>query len=112
MGWILKPLWIVLLIVTFLYELVVSAVRVFVEVMTPGLGATPRFVAMPLDAKTDLGITMTGNLITLTPGTLTVDVSPDKGHLMVHAMYSEDGAEAVIEGMKGSLEKAVVRALE
>ncbi|MEO0821419.1 MAG: Na+/H+ antiporter subunit E [Pseudomonadota bacterium] len=107
---LLKPFNIVWLVIYFLYELVVSASRVFLEVMTPGLSATPRFIAMPLDADTDLSITLTGNLITLTPGTLTVDVSEDRRHLLIHAMYTDEGVDAVNAALKGGIEKVVLRA--
>lgn len=107
---LLKPVHILWLVVYFLYELVASAWRVFAEVMTPGLDITPRFHALPLDAKTDLQITMTANMITLTPGTLTVDVSPDRRYLLIHSMYTENGTGAVNDGIKAGLEKVVMRA--
>ncbi|MEL6264741.1 MAG: Na+/H+ antiporter subunit E [Pseudomonadota bacterium] len=109
---LLRPAYIAWMVVYFIYELVMSASRVFIEVMTPGLSAEPRLVAMPLDAKTDLGITLTGNLITLTPGTLTVDVSDDRSCLLIHAMYGEEGTEAVNASMKSGLEVVVMRAVE
>lgn len=110
MNLILKPIHIVWLVIYFLYELFMSAGRVFIDTMTPGLQSQPMMVAMPLDAKSDLAITLTANLITLTPGTLTVDVAPDRSCLLIHAMYAEDGAEAVNESMKRGLEKVVMRA--
>ncbi|MEM9781156.1 MAG: Na+/H+ antiporter subunit E [Pseudomonadota bacterium] len=110
MNMILKPINIVWLVFYFLYELVMSAGRVFIDTITPGLSAQPLMVAMPLDAKSDLAITLTANLITLTPGTLTVDVSDDRRYLLIHAMYGEDGVEAVNESMKSGLEKVVIRA--
>lgn len=107
---ILKPFNIAFLVLYFIKELFESAIRVFVEVVTPGLSATPRFIAMPLDADTDLSITLTGNLITLTPGTLTVDVSDDRKYLLIHAMYAEEGADAVNASIKNGLERWVIRA--
>lgn len=107
---LLKPFNIVFLILYFIKELIESAVRVFIDVMTPGVPGSPRFVAMPLDAKTDLSITLTANLITLTPGTLSVDVSDDRRYLLVHAMYGEEGTDAVNASMKNGLERMVLRA--
>ncbi|MEL6482951.1 MAG: Na+/H+ antiporter subunit E [Pseudomonadota bacterium] len=112
MRLLLKPLHIVWLVIYFLYELFNSAWRVLIEVMTPGLNISPKFHALPLDAQTDLQITMTGNMITLTPGTLTVDVSPDRQYLLIHSMYSEEGTEAVNAGIKAGLEKVVMRATQ
>lgn len=50
----------------------------------------PGVVAIPLDTKTDVGIMILGNLITLTPGTLTLDVSDDKKVMYVHTLELED----------------------
>ncbi|MEM7499378.1 MAG: Na+/H+ antiporter subunit E [Pseudomonadota bacterium] len=112
MRLIMKPVHIVWLVIYFLWELFNSAWRVFAEVMTPGLNVSPQFHAMPLDALTDLQITMTANMITLTPGTLTVDVSPDRKQLLIHSMYTDDGTEAVNASIKAGLEKVVMRATQ
>ncbi|MEL6773251.1 MAG: Na+/H+ antiporter subunit E [Pseudomonadota bacterium] len=112
MKLLIRPFLILWLTVVFLTELLKSAWKVFIEVMTPGLSATPRMVAMPLDAKTDGGITTTANMITLTPGTLTVDVSDDRQYLLIHAMWGAEGTEAVNADMKHNLERVVMRALE
>jgi multicomponent Na+:H+ antiporter subunit E len=47
-------------------------------------------VAIPLEAESDLSISLLANLITLTPGSLTLDVSEDRKVLYVHTMYAED----------------------
>jgi multicomponent Na+:H+ antiporter subunit F len=56
----------------------------------------PGVIGVPLDAKTDVEITLLANLISLTPGTLSLDVSAT-GTLYVHAMYvhDRDGARAL-----------------
>ncbi|MEM6679989.1 MAG: Na+/H+ antiporter subunit E [Pseudomonadota bacterium] len=110
MNILLKPVHIVWLVIYFMYELLRSAWRVFYTVMTPGLDISPAFHALPLDAQSDMAITLTGNLITLTPGTLTVDVTPDRKFLLIHSMYTDDGPEAVNADIKAGLEKVVMRA--
>ncbi|PNX47524.1 MAG: cation:proton antiporter, partial [Thermoplasmata archaeon M11B2D] len=44
----------------------------------------PGIVKIHPDLKTDLGITMLANSITLTPGTLTVDIDEETNDLYVH----------------------------
>ena len=68
-----------------------SAVRVARDVLSPRLRVRPGVVAVPLDARTDLEITLFANLVSLTPGTLSLDVSPDRRTLYVHAMDLPDG---------------------
>ena len=64
--------------------------RVVLEILTPAHNMRPGIVAVPLDARTDLEITAFANLITLTPGTLSLEVSSDRSVLFVHAMYIYD----------------------
>ena len=54
------------------------AYRVITGKINPGI------VKISPDLKTDLGITMLANSITLTPGTLTVDIDEDKNDLYIH----------------------------
>lgn len=72
----------------FFYELILSAFRVAVLVIRPNLNAhlKPGIVAFPLKVETDIEIALLANLITLTPGTLSVDVSDDRKSLYVHAI--------------------------
>lgn len=91
----------------FLYELVKANLQVAYEVITPKLNMTPGIVAVPLDITSDFQITMLANLITLTPGTLSLDVSEDKKVLYVHSMYIKD-KEEFIRGIKNGFEKRII----
>lgn len=91
----------------FVYELIKANMQVAYEVITPKLNMTPGIVAVPLDVKTDFGITMLANLITLTPGTLSLDVSEDRDVLYVHSMYIKDKQE-FIDGIKNGFEKRII----
>lgn len=98
------------LLAYFLVDLVKSSLVVAWDVLTPTLHARPAFIEMPLDATSDVEIMFTANLISLTPGTLSIDVSPDRRTLLVHAMYADD-PEAVIAGLKAGMERQVLEAL-
>lgn len=76
--------------VLFLWEVLKSNLRVAWDVITPSRFRRPGIVAVPLDAKSDLEIAVLANLITLTPGSLCVDVSEDRRTLYVHAMFVEE----------------------
>jgi multicomponent Na+:H+ antiporter subunit E len=91
----------------FLKELVVSSLRVVVLVLSPTMKMRPAVVAIPLEVSSDAAITLLGNLITLTPGTLTLDVSSDHSTMYVHAMNVEDVA-AFREGIKNGFERRVL----
>lgn len=99
------------LVVMFHYELVVSSIEVLWDIVTPRHRARPAIIDMPLDAKTDAGILLVTNLISLTPGTLSIDVSEDRKTLKVHAMFADD-PDAVCHALKSGMEKWVIDAVE
>lgn len=100
------------LLLVFLRELVLSAVQVAGYVLQPSLSIRPAIIEYPLDVKTDREITMLANMISLTPGTLSMDVAPDRSAIYVHAIsVSTENGQEVIDEIKGSLEKHISRAL-
>lgn len=93
---------------SFFYELIASAVKVAVLVIRPDMGKVirPAFVKVPLKVKSDAEITILANLVTLTPGTLSVDISEDKNFLYVHTI-SLESREALIAEIANGFEKQV-----
>ena len=92
----------------FFYELGASAVRVAIVVLTPDIKSVlrPAIIAFPLTIKSDAEITLLANLITLTPGTLSVDVSEDRSLLYVHTLTLST-REALIADIAGGFEAKV-----
>jgi multicomponent Na+:H+ antiporter subunit E len=77
----------------FAWELVMASVRVAIDVVTPAHRSRPGMIAIPLDVQSDAEITMLASLITLTPGTLSLEISPDRRLLYIHAMFIDDPDE-------------------
>ncbi len=98
------------LLLFFIKKLIIANVRVAYDVFTPGYVMRPGILAVPLDAETDLEITLLANLITLTPGTLSLDVSHDRRTLYIHAMYADD-PEAVKLSIKDGFERRILEVL-
>jgi|SRR5690606_18492081 len=94
----------------FIYELIKANLQVAYEVMTPHYNMSPGIVKVPLDAETDIEITFLANLISLTPGTLSIDVSDNKKVLYVHSMYIKD-RESFIASIKNGFEKRILEIL-
>ncbi len=95
----------------FVYELVASSLRVVWDVITPAHRSRPGIVAVPLDAKRDDEILAVANLISLTPGSLSLDLSEDRGTLYVHAMFVDD-PDALRRELKSGIERRVLEAME
>ncbi len=94
----------------YLYELVKSNVIIAFDIVTPRNYMKPGVIAIPLKARTDLEIALLSNLITMTPGTLSLDISEDRKTLYVHAMYI-DNPDALREDITGNLERRVLEIL-
>lgn len=99
------------LCVLFLYELVVSSIAVVWDVITPSTKARPGVIAMPLDVEDEMGVLLVTNLISLTPGTLSLDVTDDRKTLFIHAMFADD-PDAIRAQLKGGMERWVMDAME
>ena len=94
----------------FLYELIMSNFKVLWEIITPRHSSRPGIIGIELAARTDLEIMLVANMISLTPGTLSLDVSDDRRVLYVHFMFLEDPEEARRD-IKEGLERRVLEAL-
>lgn len=91
------------LTVFFLKELAVSNLKVLWDVITPQHINRPGIIGVPLDARSDLEIFLVANLLSLTPGTLSVDLSDDRQTLFVHVMFLDDVQQsrtAIKEGLE------------
>lgn len=99
-----------ILVLFYVKELVAASLRVAYEVLTPQDHMQPAIVAIPLEAKTDLEITLLANFITLTPGTLSIDISEDREILYVHEVYVKAGdTETVKNHIKAGFEQKILK---
>ncbi|WP_110928633.1 Na+/H+ antiporter subunit E [Bacillus massiliglaciei] len=98
---------IIKLILIFFKELILSNISVTKLVLKPRLDIRPGIFALETELTKDWEITTLANLITLTPGTLVVDVSLDNKILYIHAVDIAEKRE-VIDSIKNSFEKAIM----
>jgi len=93
----------------FLKELSLSAWKVTITVLSPDMKLKPGIFAFPLTVTSDFEITLLANLITLTPGTLSVDVSTDRRTLYVHALDCSD-PETTRRNIANGFERKIMEA--
>ncbi|MDJ0523018.1 MAG: Na+/H+ antiporter subunit E [Planctomycetota bacterium] len=89
-----------------LYEILVSSLRVAWEVVTPHATSRPGIIRVPIDCTSPAQIALLAHLVTLTPGTVSLDVTSDRRALYVHVMFLDDREEE-IRSIKDGLEKRV-----
>ncbi|MFP7300006.1 Na+/H+ antiporter subunit E [Neobacillus niacini] len=95
------------LIFIFIRELILSNIAIVKVVLKPKLDMRPAIFAMDTALTKDWQITLLSSLITLTPGTLVIDVSEDNKTLFIHAMNIGE-VEDEINSIKNSFEKAIL----
>ncbi|SDC18278.1 multicomponent Na+:H+ antiporter subunit E [Paenibacillus sp. UNCCL117] len=104
----LRRLWAVLkLLALFAKELIASSIAVSLQLLRPKLAIRPGIFAYKTELKSDWEITVLSCLICLTPGTLTLDVSPDGQTLYIHALDIED-SEQLSGQIKETFEQAIM----
>jgi len=79
----------------FIKILVIANLQVAWEIVTPKFNMTPRIIRYDVTGMTAVQVTTLANSITLTPGTLSADVSDDGKSLFIHCMYARDREQAV-----------------
>ena len=103
-----RAVWGVWCIGILLRAILLSNIFVLQRVIRPRLALRPGIVAVPTELKSDLAVTTLANSITLTPGTFTIFITPDKEILFVHAL-DMDTPEEVAGSIKSALEKPIGR---
>ena len=98
------------LIFFFAAELFLSSIKVLWDIVTPPMQSNPEIIELSLDAKTDLEIMLVANFISLTPGTLSLDLNKSKTKLRIHAMFVDD-KEALILSIKNGIERRLLEIL-
>lgn len=101
---------VVKLLAYFLWQLLIANVQMVKYTLSPLSRLKPAILRVPLaEGMTDFEITTLANMITLTPGTLSLDVSADRRALFVHFMHTDD-AEASVNDIKNGFERLILEA--
>ena len=75
-----------------LADIVVANFEVARQVLGPVRSLQPVFVEVPVDLADDFAVTVFASTVSLTPGTVSADISDDRRWLLVHALHAEDPA--------------------
>ena len=86
-----------------LWDMVLSNIEVARRILGPERALTPAFVWLPLELTSIHAITALASIITLTPGTVSAELSDDRRHLLVHCFNLAD-ADALVATIKARYE--------
>lgn len=99
------------LCVYFAIQVVIANLQVAKLLFVRNSQITPAIVAIPLSVKSDLGLYVLSSMITLTPGTLSLDLSDDRMLLFVHVVHTDD-PKATISEIQSGFERRVLNVFE
>ncbi len=100
LGWVLTRLpALCSLGLFFAWEMIHSNLRMALVVLAPGRHLRPAILAVPVEVESDAELALLSNLVTLTPGTLGLDVSDDREQIYVHVLTADcfDAARSDIQ---------------
>lgn len=83
----LRYLWFIYFAIVFIYEVIKANLDVAYRILMPNMPIRPGIVKVKTSLKSDAGLTLLANSITLTPGTLSVDIDKENGYIYVHWIY-------------------------
>ncbi|MEN3003096.1 Na+/H+ antiporter subunit E [Dehalobacterium formicoaceticum] len=95
------------LLYVFIRELVSSAIFVLRIVLSPKININPGFFTLETQLRGSWELTTLSLLITLTPGSVVIGISPEEDHLFIHAVDIPDMRDAVIKA-KDAFEHAIM----
>jgi multicomponent K+:H+ antiporter subunit E len=101
-----RPLTLLRFIVVVLWDIAVANFNVALLVLGPRRAIQPGFVRLALDLDSDFAITLLLNTVSLTPGTVSAELSPDGRHLTIHYLSCDDEA-ALVETVKRRYEAPI-----
>lgn len=93
---------------TVFIELIKSSFIIAWDILTPTSLNDPKIISIDLTCDNDTEKTLLATLISLTPGTLSIDLSEDKSKLKIHVMFANNPAET-INFIKLKLEPKVMK---
>lgn len=94
-----KPLKLCLFFLRVLGDIVIANLQVAKLILGPSARLRPAFVEIPMLLEDELALTMLASIISLTPGTVSADLSDDRKILLVHSLDVDDET-ALVEQIK------------
>jgi multicomponent K+:H+ antiporter subunit E len=89
-----------------LHDIVVANVQVARRILGPLGELDPQFVWVPLDVRRPRSISLLAGIVTMTPGTLSAELSDDRRHLLVHGLDIDD-PDALVAEIKARYEAPI-----
>lgn len=108
---IARPWWLLFFLIKVLWDILVANIAVAALILGGRRFAQPAFVSVPLELRTELAISILANTVSLTPGTVSAWLSPDRRTLLVHGLKVTD-PDALVAEIKTRYERPLIYIFE
>ncbi len=92
-----KIYYVFVFIAIYLTKLVQANLYIAYDILTPNLKVKPGFIKVPLLLKSDFGMLLFSNLLSMTPGSLSIDITRNRKYVWVHVLYQTTDKEILSE---------------
>ena len=100
----LKFYYTIAFIIFYLSKLIEANLIIAYDILTPKLNINPSFIKVPLTLESNFGMLLFSNLLSMTPGSLSIDITDDKKTILVHVLY-QTTEEKMLKEFKGMQDK-------
>lgn len=92
-----KLYYIITFIAIYIVMLIKSNFVIAYDILSPKMYNRPAFIRVPLTVKSEFGLLLFSNLLSMTPGTLAIDITEDRKIMLVHILYRRTKNETLVE---------------
>jgi multisubunit Na+/H+ antiporter MnhE subunit len=90
MRYIKKAYWVLIFIGFYIFSVIKANLYLAWDVLTPEMHMNPGIINIKLELESKSALLLFSNLVSMTPGTLVIDLDPDKNEAAVHVLYLRD----------------------
>jgi multicomponent Na+:H+ antiporter subunit E len=87
MIYLKKAYWIILFIGFYIWSVIKANLFLAWDVLTPKMLMNPGIIDLKLDLNSRSSVFLFSNLVSMTPGTLVIDLDPEKNEASIHVLY-------------------------
>ena len=99
-----RPLKLILFLLQVLVDIILANLQVAKLILSPVKNLRPAFIDVPIELNDDLALIMLASIVSLTPGSVSADISDDRKTLLVHCLNVTD-PQQVIASIKQDYEQ-------
>jgi multicomponent Na+:H+ antiporter subunit E len=92
----------------YIFELVKANFRLAYDILSPRMRLKPAIIKVPVEEGPDDQILILFNLVSMTPGSLCIDMTPDRRYIYIHGIYVND-KEAFVRAIKKDFESRILK---